>query len=391
MNIYKVKRILFISLMITILVSSSMQIVYAATASELQQQQNELDKQIEKTASEIAGVKEQMTEQLTKINQLNSEISNYDDEISDLQTKIDNLTTEISQKQASIEEQEEKYAIQKELLDKRLIALYESGSTSYLDLLLSSDGLSDFISKYYIISTIAESDQELLNKIETIKNQIIEEKAYLVSAQEEIITSQSELSNKKNLLENSKSQKQAIVSNLSAEEKVLQEQLDEFEEDKKQIQRDLAALAAKNGNITPVAPSAAGYISPLAGKTKANITTGYGSYSWGGTHSGVDFSCAAGTAIYAVKSGTVVISTALRNSRGAYKSYGEYVVIDHHDGTMTLYAHMYSGSRMVSPGQSVSQGQQIGKVGSTGNSTGNHLHFEVRINGKPVNPTPYLP
>lgn len=388
MNIYKVKRILFISLMITILVLSSMQIVYAASASELQQQQNELDKQIEKTASEIAGVKEQMTEQLTKINQLNSEISNYDDEISDLQTKIDNLTTEISQKQASIEEQEEKYAIQKELLDKRLIALYESGSTSYLDLLLSSDGLSDFISKYYIISTIAESDQELLNKIETIKNQIIEEKAYLVSAQEELITSQSELSNKKNLLENSKSQKQAIVSNLSAEEKVLQDQLDEFEEDKKQIQRELAALAAKNGNITPVAPSAAGYISPLAGKTKANITCGYGAYAG---HTGVDFACPSGTAIYAVKSGTVVISTALRNSRGAYKSYGEYVVIDHHDGTMTLYAHMYSGSRMVSPGQSVSQGQQIGKVGSTGNSTGNHLHFEVRINGKPVNPTPYLP
>lgn len=388
MNIYKVKRILFISLMITILVLSSMQMAYAASASELQQQQNELDKQIEKTASEIAGVKEQMTEQLTKINKLNSEISNYDDEISDLQTKIDNLTTEISQKQASIEEQEEKYAIQKELLDKRLIALYESGSTSYLDLLLSSDGLSDFISKYYMISTIAESDQELLNKIETIKNQIIEEKAYLVSAQEEIITSQSELSNKKNLLENSKSQKQAIVSNLSAEEKVLQEQLDEFEEDKKQIQRDLAALAAKNGNITPVAPSAAGYISPLPGRTKANITCGYGAYAG---HTGVDFSCAAGTAIYAVKSGTVVISTALRNSRGAYKSYGEYVVIDHHDGTMTLYAHMYSGSRMVSPGQSVSQGQQIGKVGSTGNSTGNHLHFEVRINGKPVNPTPYLP
>ena len=93
MNIYKVKRILFISLMITILVLSSMQMAYAASASELQQQQNELDKQIEKTASEIAGVKEQMTEQLTKINQLNSEISNYDDEISDLQTKIDNLTT----------------------------------------------------------------------------------------------------------------------------------------------------------------------------------------------------------------------------------------------------------------------------------------------------------
>ena len=98
-----------------------------------------------------------------------------------------------------------------------------------------------------------------------------------------------------------------------------------------------------------------------------------------------------GKTVVAVKSGTVVTSTALKNPNGTYRSYGEYIIIDQHDGTMTLYAHMYSGSRMVSPGQSVSQGQQIGKVGSTGNSTGNHLHFEVRINGKPVNPTPYLP
>lgn len=388
MNIKELKRILFISLMITILVLSCMQIAYAATTSELQQQQSDLDEQIQKTEKEIAGVQEQMSEQLTKISKLNAEIADYDDAISELQTKIDNLTTEISQKQDSIEEQEEKYAIQKDLLDKRLVALYESGSTSYLDLLLSSDGLSDFISKYYIISTIAESDQDLLAKIEAIKNQIIEEKAYLESAQQELTTSQQEISNKRTLLANSKSQKQAIVSNLSAEEKVLQEQLDEFEEDKKQIQKDLAAIAAKNGNITPVAPSAAGYISPLAGKTKANITCAYGAYAG---HTGADFRSASGTAIYAVKSGTVVTSTALRNGSGVYKSYGEYIVIDHHDGTMTLYAHMYPGSRMVSVGDSVSQGQQIGKVGTTGNSTGNHLHFEVRINGKPVNPAPYLP
>lgn len=388
MNIKELKRILFISLMIIILVLSCMQIAYAASASELKQQQNDLDEQIQKTASEIAGVKEQMTEQLTKINELNSEISDYDNEISDLQTRIDNLNTEISQKQASIEEQEEKYAIQKDLLDKRLVALYETGSTSYLDLLLSSDGLSDFISKYYIISTIAESDQELLTKIENIKNQIIEEKAYLESAQKEIAASQQEISNKRTLLANSRSQKQSIVSNLSAEEKALNDQLEEFEEDKRKIQSELAAIAAKNGNITPVAPSAAGYISPLSGKTKANITCGYGAYKG---HTGADFRSASGTAIYAVKSGTVITSTALRNSSGGYKSYGEYIVIDHHDGTMTLYAHMYPGSRMVSPGENVSQGQQIGKVGTTGNSTGNHLHFEVRINGRPVNPAPYLP
>ena len=80
-----------------------------------------------------------------------------------------------------------------------------------------------------------------------------------------------------------------------------------------------------------------------------------------------------------------------KNHNGKYYSYGEYVIINHHDGTMTLYAHMLAGSRKVSQGQEVSQGQVLGTVGSTGNSTGPHLHFEVRVGGVPVNPINYLP
>ena len=163
-----------------------------------------------------------------------------------------------------------------------------------------------------------------------------------------------------------------------------------MEEDKRQITRQLAKFASSSGSITPVAPSAAGYISPLAGKTKANITTGF--YGYKG-HTGADFACSGGTPILAVKAGTVIISTALRRADGSYRSYGEYVAIDHHDGTITFYAHMLSGSRTVSPGDVVVQGQQIGQVGSTGNSTGPHLHFEVRVGASatPVNPSQYLP
>ena len=91
-----------------------------------------------------------------------------------------------------------------------------------------------------------------------------------------------------------------------------------------------------------------------------------------------------------VKDGKVVISEA-RISNGKYYSYGEYIVISHGDGTMTLYAHMLANSRKVKVGDKVKQGQVIGTVGSTGNSTGTHLHFEVRVGGSPVNPLPYLP
>ena len=134
-------------------------------------------------------------------------------------------------------------------------------------------------------------------------------------------------------------------------------------------------------------PSSSGYIRPVVGYS---ITTGWMGYSG---HTGVDFSGSgiSGKPVLAAKAGTVVTSTALRNSNGTYRSYGEYIVINHHDGTMTLYAHGAPGSRLVIPGQTVSQGQQIMSVGTTGNSTGYHLHFEVRVNGRPVNPTPYLP
>ena len=97
-----------------------------------------------------------------------------------------------------------------------------------------------------------------------------------------------------------------------------------------------------------------------------------------------------GTPVFAVADGVVEISTAIRNADGSFRSYGEYIVINHGNGIMTLYAHGLEGSRLVSVGDTVTQGQQIMRVGSTGNSTGPHLHFEVRQNGTPVNPVPFL-
>ncbi len=379
----KNKRILCISVLILIILLSGIGFSYAATTSEL----NDIDEKIEQTNTEIAGVKKQMTNALNQINSLNLEISGYENDISKLQKQLEVVNAQITEKTNNIEEQQEKYDTQKDLLEKRLVALYEAGETTYLDMLLASDDLSDFISNYYLIEQMAEADEALLTNIENTKKQLEAEKQYLDSAKAEIETTTASLAEKKQSLSKSVSQKKSVVSTLTAEEAELQEQLEEFEEDKRRIQAELAKVASGySGEV--VAPSAAGYISPINGKSKKNITTGY--YGYKG-HTGVDFACSAGTPIVAVKAGTVVTSTTLRNSNGTYRSYGEYVVINHHDGTMTLYAHMLSGSRTVSPNQQVSQGQVIGQVGSTGNSTGPHLHFEVRIGGSPVNPTPYLP
>ena len=388
MKNHKGFKIAYISIVLFIISLTSVFSVFAATESELKAKKDNIDEQIKETNSEIAGVKSQMTSALNQINRLNSQIGTYEDEISELETQLSVLNTQIAEKEANLEEQQKKYDEQQELLKKRLVALYESGSTSYLDMLFSSEGLADFISKYYLISQLAEYDQDLLKGIEQTRNQIQAEKNDLDNKKKEVETAKNSVQARRNSLDISIKEKNSLVSNLSAEEKVLQEQLEEFEKDKRAIQAEIAALAKKRQVAVSVTPSSAGYISPLAGRTKANITTGYYGYSG---HTGVDFAIAGGTPVLAVKSGTVVKSTALRNSSGGYRSYGEYIIIDHGDGTMTLYAHGMPGSRLVSEGQSVSQGQQIMSVGTTGNSTGYHLHFEVYVGGSHTNPTAYLP
>ncbi len=411
-------KVIIINCSIVIFILSLVIRVYAANSSELNQQQKDLDDKIKETNSEIENVHGKMTEALSQINDLNAEISTYQKEIKDVQGKINNLNTEIQNKQNSIGEQEKKYAEQKALLDKRLVALYETGTVSYLDMLLTSEGLTDFISKYYLIEQMAEADQELLQKIDNTKKQIEIEKSSLETSKTDVETSKQELVGKKASLDSAVSQKKNIASTLSAEEAELNEKLDEMEEDRKEIQSKLAAIAAEeakkkaekkkksssnkgtsSSNSTEnddeddevnLAPSAHGYIFPVQGCSKANINKlVYPSYKG---HTGVDVNRnVVGKKVVAVKAGTVVTSEAKRNKDGSYRSYGEYVIINHHDGTMTLYAHMLSGSRQVSENQEVSQGQVLGTVGSTGNSTGTHLHFEVLIGGSPVNPIPYLP
>lgn len=396
MKINILKKLEYISCITLIIILLFNTVIFATSSkSELKDEEKNLDKKIEETSSEIAGVKSQMSTTLNQITNYNSQISSYEDEITGLQNQVTNLQEQIVQKEADINLQIQKYEEQQDLLNRRLVAMYESGRTSYLDMLLSSDGLADFISKYYIIEQLAEYDTELLQSIENTKTQIESEKAELETSKAQVEASKVSVETKKNSLSVIVSEKNALVSTLSAEEKTLEAELEQFEKDKKEIQAQLEAIAAqeaaakkKNGDTSDknVTPSTSGFICPLAGKSKANITTGYHGYAG---HTGVDFACSSGTPILASKGGKVVISNALKYASGGYRSYGEYVVISHGDGTMTLYAHM--SSRAVSQGQSVSQGETIGYVGSTGNSTGPHLHFEVRVNGKCVNPTQYLP
>ena len=377
---------------------------YAASKKELQNQQSDLNTKIEETEDAIEDIKAEKSTAMKEVQNLIAEISEYENEIDELNNKITNLNAEIKDAEKKLNEAQDEYQTQERMLNERLVLMYEDGETSYLDFMLSSDGLADFISNYYLISELASYDNDLLEQIEAKRKSIEEQKAKLEQNKSELNTAKASKQKKQTELKSAKNTKEGYVTKLSAEEKAEKDLLEQYEADKRAITQELkkiaeeeararaAALAAaknKNNNSVNVTPSASGYIFPVQGCSKANINNkSYPSYRG---HTGVDVNIGvAGKNVVAVKAGTVVKSTAyIRN--GTYYSYGECVVISHGDGTMTLYAHMVAGSRKVTEGQTVSQGQVLGTVGSTGNSTGTHLHFEVRVGGSPVNPLPYLP
>lgn len=360
----------------------------ATSESSLKNQQSAIEDKIDELEDEKSEITASKTEALKSISSLTTKINEYESQIDSLNTKIDELNKSINESEKKIEEATKEYNRQSDLLDARLLTMYQAGQTSYLDVILCSKDISELISNYHLISILTESDTSLLEKIQKQKTEIENAKAELEESKASIENAKTEKVTKSNELKNSKAEKSNLVNKLSEEEKSIQEQLDQFEEDKKAIQKQLEELSRKYTNVTE--PSACGYIFPVAGLTRANIRVKtYPSYSG---HTGVDVNInVVGKTVVAVKSGTVVTSTALKNPNGTYRSYGEYIIIDHHDGTMTLYAHGLAGSRKVSPGQKVTQGQALMTVGSTGNSTGTHLHFEVRVGGRPVNPFPYLP
>ena len=388
------RKIILVLLMLIIIMSSHIMIVFAANKSELQQESSQIQEKINQTKNELGEVESNLSGVMSQIRDLTAQISEYQSEIDGLNSQISGLESKIQETQEELDQAEADFKEQQQRLENRLVALYEMGETSYLDVLLSSASITDFVSKCYIVSEIAEYDNNLLDAIEENKKQIEEAKETLETSKEQVVSLKNSKEATAKALKDSQSVKQQYASELNDEEKSLQSQLEEYEADKRAVEQELAAIAAReasSGRTTIISgsPSDYGYIFPVAGLSLANINNkSYPSYRG---HTGVDVNInVIGRSIVAVKSGTVVTSTALRNSSGGYRSYGEYVVVNHHDGTMTLYAHMAAGSRTVSAGQEVAQGQVLGIVGSTGNSTGPHLHFEVRVNGRCVNPLPYL-
>lgn len=351
-------------------------------ATDLQTKQQELQNQINEATGQLEDVQTDLSENLQQVQKLDERIESSQTELDELNTQITELQTSIDEISTKLEQEEETYNNQKNLLDKRLVAMYEEGETSYLDVILSSSSLAEFLSNYAYLSEIAKYENELLLDIQSRKKEIELEKEKLDNNQEQLATIKANQTKTARILENTKTVRENFIAKLSDEEKNIQAQIDEYNRQFAEVNAEILALAMEGLDTQYIGGV---FAWPTPGYTR--ITSKYGMRTHPITgvyklHTGVDIGAPMGASFVAANDGIVV-------KAGYNGAYGNMVIIDHGGGIQTLYAH---GSEiMVNVGDIVKKGETVVlKVGSTGYSTGAHAHFEVRINGQTVDPIPYI-
>ncbi len=377
----------------------------AGLSKEKQAKIDELEAQIADLTKQVEEVDSRILEQETIIEGLNFEIALKEQEI---ETEIQNL--------ARAQEDEDNYA---RLLNERIKAMYETSDTGFLELLLHADSITDLICKVEYIRQVYQYDKTIVSKLRAVRIRIAEYKESIEMAKMELEEDRAFAQQKERELETIRAEKQLLMDEMSAEELKVEQQLmdlikqseekqaeieglnEEIAKIEKEIKKVKAAeaerrrkeeerlyYAAKNSKLKKVGELS--FFWPLYGYPSVNAGGQWGYWQHPVTgawtkHYGCDIGAPNGTQIHAVETGRVIIAY----TSGWNNGYGNLIVIQHEGGIQTWYGHC---SRVnVRPGDYVSRGDLIGWVGSTGNSTGDHLHLELIISGKDVNPEEYIP
>ena len=375
------RKILCIVLAFVICSFTVFSVVKAEEIDDLQNQQQELQNQLDDANGELEGVQSDLSENLQQVQKLDEKISNSQTELDELNSKINELQDTINEVKSKLKVAEEIYYKQKDIAEQRLVAIYEEGETQYLDVVLTSKSISDFLSNYFLVTELATYDAEILEDLEKQKNEIETNKKKLDSSKKELATIKANQTKTATILENTKTVRENFIAKLTEEEKKIQADIEEYTRKFEEVNAEILQLALQGIDTKYIGGVLAW---PVPGYTR--ITSKYGMRTHPITgvyklHTGVDISAPMGANFIAANDGIVT-------KAGMNSAYGNMVIIDHGGGISTLYAH---GSEiLVHVGQTVKKGDAVLKVGSTGYSTGPHAHFEVRINGVVTDPMPYI-
>lgn len=384
----------------------------AASVKELKGQISSLDSQKAEIQKVIDSLEGQINSNVKKLQALKTQMSLTQEDIHATETVIVRLADEIEAKEEEIVVAQKELDEKTKIFETRMRVMYENGNDiSYLDVILGSNSFGEMLSRMEIVGEVMEGDKKVVSdykeakqKLEDAKTALEEDKAdqeeyksTLESKYDELVTQKQEVQALNDKLESDQNQKEKEQDAIEAEQERISDEIAEISRREAEAARKAAEEAARkkqqsssnggsggsSGGSYSTSASVGGLVWP-APSGSAGSGYGWRTHPIYGTrkfHKGTDIPAPGGSPVLAAKAGTV--------SQSYYSSsYGNYIVISHGGGLMTAYAHL--SSRLVSAGASVSAGQQIGKVGSTGNSTGNHLHFEVYVNGSTVNPMNYF-
>lgn len=390
-----------------------------AKKNQLQQEKNKVEDQKAIENDKLNAIQDKLQEKSNVLASTKSQVSSYENNINSLESKLSGivnnivkLNSNIKKSEDEIKKKEEEAKAKEELLGKRIRSMYK---TNYMDkfivMLLEAKDFSDLISRADNFSKIVNNDKQLIEDVnddkeellktkkqldekkvtlDKQKNEVANKKQELQSVQLKLLDQKNEYESQYSDIQDMEKQKTALIDGLSQKQKDIQDEIGDLASYNQQLQKQLDDIFAqaqnnnsgsKSGDNIP--PSSGGFMRPVAG---GYISCKYGPRTHpvtgvAGFHTGIDLAVPMETPIYAAQSG--VVAVAQWNN-----AYGNMVIINHANGIQTLYGH--SQRYIVSPGEKVKKGQVIAYVGTTGLSTGPHLHYEVRKNGSHINPGGYM-
>jgi murein DD-endopeptidase MepM/ murein hydrolase activator NlpD len=373
---FRIRQYLAIGLILTVMCMT----IGPAVASELAEQQQQVQQQMQVQQEKAEQAKRKVSSVADQLQKVQMELETAQGDYKDIQSKLRATEEQIAVNSGILSKAEKRLSERSIVLNKRIRDIYQNGQLSYLDVLFGANDFGDFTTRMDLLQRIMNKDIELIVKVKAERELILQKKAELESDKAAILQLENAAKEKKRIIESSKKEREAVLESAVNErdtaEQSYQELLETSRKIEQMIRRNQGSKDGAGGSGAMMWPTDATEItSPYGWRTHPIFGTSR-------YHSGIDIGADYGDSVRAADSGVVIYADWMGG-------YGKAVIVDHGNGISSLYGH--NSELLVVEGQKVRKGEVISRVGSTGYSTGPHLHFEVRQNGSPVNPMDYLP
>lgn len=377
------RKYLVSAALLAAIISMSVPPASAGTAEDintLQQQMNDISRLKSQATNELERANYEAEEAGAQLNLVQQEYAVAKSEADVINSQVATVTNNLKQVEADLKQAEEQYEERKKLFAARVRAIHEAGSVNYIGVLLGSNSFSDFISRFDMVKLLVKRDSQLFASVKEEKRELEEKRTDVANQQTKLLALQARAMEREQQVASRRAEFEQVSRSLTTRVSSLRAQLEAYDAEAEAIADKVwklqqAQQRPSNGAFAPIYPVRNYVITDTFGPRLHPILNVWRQ------HNGTDFAASSGTPVYAIEDGVVIMA-------GWNDAYGNLVVIDHGNGIASWYGH--SSKLLVSAGDTVTQGQQISNAGSTGWSTGPHVHLEIHVNGDPVDPMSYL-